>query len=325
MSRKITAAYIRISQKDNDLKIDHGKEESNSVMNQRKYIQDFISKHDFPAEKLYEFVDDGYSGTNFNRPKFRELLSLCKQGQVGCIIVKDFSRFGRNYIELGDYLEQLFPFLGIRFISINDQYDSSSFEGTTGGIDVAFQNLVYELYSRDLSKKTYSAVGNHMKKGTYLPGSALFGYQNDHEKKTLVPDKEAAEIVKRIFTGVVGGKSTVQVAKELNDDDVPLPLDYKKKNGEYLNRNYAEIPQWTVQKVLRIIKNEKYMGTMVYRTHRSIAVGSGIRRKQDEENWIRIENHHEPIIERELFEKANANLRKVKAGKRKLSEGKSVC
>lgn len=322
MGNKIIAAYIRISHEDTDIKTNESKRESNSIGNQRKYIQEYIKKHDFCFERVREFVDDGYSGTNFNRPKVKELIELCRQGKVECIIVKDFSRFGRNYIELGDYLEQLFPFLGIRFISINDQYDSLNLNGVTGGVGVAFQNLIYELYSRDLSKKSYSSLGTLMRKGTYLPGAAPFGYRNDREHKTLIPDKEAADIVKRIFSEVAGGKGAAEVAWEFNLEGVSLPIDFKRKNGEYLNRKYNEVNQWNRQKIIRIIRNEKYMGTMVYRTHKSISVGSEIRRKQAESNWIRIEDHHESIVDREVFEQANANIKRVSYKGRKAYDEK---
>ena len=154
-SEYVIALYIRLSQEDRDVSLRADKAESNSITNQRALLWDFIkSREEFAGCTVIEKCDDGYSGVHFDsRPEFTELIELAKAGKVNCIIVKDFSRFGRNYVELGDYLEQYFPFLGVRFISVNDNYDSKDFEGTTGGLDVAFKNMIYDFYSREFSKK----------------------------------------------------------------------------------------------------------------------------------------------------------------------------
>ena len=150
------AMYIRISLEDDD--IQDGKEESNSITNQRALLKKYISGHeDFAGASVKEFLDDGYTGRNLDRPGFQEMIMQCRAGKVGCIVVKDLSRLGRNYVEVGNLLEQVFPFLGIRVVSVNDDgYDSASLNGQTGRIDVAFKNLVYSLYSRDLSHKVKS-------------------------------------------------------------------------------------------------------------------------------------------------------------------------
>ncbi|MGN9019523.1 recombinase family protein [Lachnospiraceae bacterium HCP1S3_C3] len=159
------AMYIRLSLEDTDVKSSE-KNESNSITNQRDMIMRYIRDNkEFSDYLIKEYLDDGFTGRNFEREGFQNLITACKQGSVQCIIVKDFSRLGRNYVEVGNLLEQLFPFLGIRVISINDGYDSNSFVGQTGGIDVAFKNLVYNLYSRDLSQKVKAAVNSRMKRG----------------------------------------------------------------------------------------------------------------------------------------------------------------
>ena len=165
MNKKTLAMYIRLSEEDVDLAVNDLKSESNSIGNQRSLLMDFISNHPEIADwNVLEFYDDGYSGTNFERPAIKQLLTKVRCREIDGIVVKDFSRFGRNYLELGDYLEQVFPFLGVRFISVNDGYDSAKNKGTTAGIDVGFKNLIYDLYSKDLSQKVKTAKMVKMKK-----------------------------------------------------------------------------------------------------------------------------------------------------------------
>lgn len=193
------AIYIRVSLEDDDLQ--NGKAESSSITNQRELLRSFImEKNEFAGCRIKEFFDDGFTGRNFDRPGFQNMITECQAGNVKCIIVKDLSRLGRNYVEVGNLLEQLFPFLGIRVISVNDSYDSDTFNGQTGGIDVAFKNLVYNLYSRDLSQKVKSAVTTRMKRGEYIGPFGLFGYKkSDTDIHKLVVDEDAALIVRRIL------------------------------------------------------------------------------------------------------------------------------
>lgn len=203
---KTVAMYIRLSLEDTDVKSSE-KNESNSITNQRDMIMRYIRDNkEFSDYLIKEYLDDGFTGRNFEREGFQNLITACKQGSVQCIIVKDFSRLGRNYVEVGNLLEQLFPFLGIRVISINDGYDSNSFVGQTGGIDVAFKNLVYNLYSRDLSQKVKAAVTSRMKRGEFLSPYGIYGYKKDSENiHKLVIDDEAAQVVRRIFDMVIAG------------------------------------------------------------------------------------------------------------------------
>lgn len=167
MSKNLLARYIRLSREDEK------ESESNSIANQRELLKNFVeSSPDLSQYEAVEFCDDGYSGTNFDRPGVIALLEEVRAGNIRCILVKDLSRFGRNYIEVGDYLEQIFPFLGVRFISVNDRFDSSDFEGTTGGLDVGFRNLIYALYSKDLSQKVRSAKKTRMEKGEFIGSHA---------------------------------------------------------------------------------------------------------------------------------------------------------
>ena len=166
------AKYLRIS--DDDVDVGKGKDESGSISNQRGVLQYFISNHEELSKyPVKEFLDDGYSGVNFNRPGVQNLLKEVKENKVACIVVKDLSRFGRNYIEVGDYIEQIFPFLGVRFIAVSDNYDSFK---NSGGIEIGFKNLIHDMYSRDLSKKIKSVKRMHQEKGTYIGGDVPYGY-----------------------------------------------------------------------------------------------------------------------------------------------------
>ena len=207
MGNRKTAIYIRLSDEDNNV---DGivKPESNSVAAQRILIRDYMQRNNFstPADTL-EYVDDGFSGTNFQRPAFRRMMDDAKHGEIGCIIVKDFSRFGRDHLETGNYLERIFPLLGIRFISVNDQFDSEDCMGMTGGMSVALKNIINSMYSRDLSKKVKSAMGTRAVRGEYMGAFAPYGYvKNPDNVHQLIPDEEAAEVVRFVFTMAAEGK-----------------------------------------------------------------------------------------------------------------------
>lgn len=312
MKKYMVAKYIRLSMEDLDLCNSEEKAESVSISNQRNFIDTFIEQgEEFQGAEIKEFVDDGYSGTNFDRPAIKELLRSCRQGEIDCIIVKDLSRFGRNYLEVGDYLEQIFPFLGVRFISINDGFDSKNFFGQTGGMDVAFKNFIYEMYSRDLSEKVKSGVTTCMKRGEYYAGCMVYGYQKSSYGKRMEVDEGAAVTIRRIFQELADGKDAKTLAIELNAEGVPTRLTYKQAKGEQLNRHYkADI--WNRNKIHSIIHNRVYQGDMVYRKAIRTQIGCKQKVRQPEEKWLVIPDHHEAIVSRELFKKANDSIRKGK-------------
>lgn len=308
------AVYIRLSVEDLNLAASGGKRESLSVSNQRNYIFHFLERHKELADAVVqEFVDDGYSGTNFDRPEMQRLLSLCRRGEINCIVVKDLSRFGRNYLEVGDYLEQLFPFLGIRFISINDGFDSKDYVGQTAGMDIAFRNFIYEMYSKDLSRKIKSNVEVCMKRGEYHAGWIVYGYRKAAEGKGIVIDEEAAKVVYRIFLEMAAGKDAKTLSKELNEEGVPTRLSYKQTKGEQQNRHYAAaVWNWNRDKIYSIVHNEIYQGDMIYRKASRPYMGKQGKVSQPREKRIVIENHHEGIVSRELFRQANEKIRRVR-------------
>lgn len=310
----VVALYIRLSQEDRDVSLRADKAESNSITNQRALLWDFIKNHeDFAGCTVIEKCDDGYSGVHFDsRPAFTELIELAKAGKVNCIIVKDFSRFGRNYVELGDYLEQYFPFLGVRFISVNDNYDSKEFEGTTGGLDVAFKNMIYDFYSREFSKKQKIAWKRMAEKGEYNAPNAMYGYKKaDDNVHQLVIHEESANIVKEIFELAASGLSPLGVAKILNERGVLPPSEFQNMQGFSKQwSRYGTKCYWTDNRIRCIIKDERYTGTMVSLKTASFTV-RGKRVKTSPSEWIRVENTHEPIVSYALYVKANSTLKQI--------------
>ncbi|WP_369283662.1 recombinase family protein [Oscillibacter sp. GMB15532] len=321
MSKNLLARYIRLSQEDEN------EGESNSITNQRELLNAFIENTpDLSQYEVVEFCDDGYSGTNFDRPGVKALLEEVRAGNICCIIVKDLSRFGRNYIDIGDYLEQIFPFLGVRFISVNDRFDSNNFDGTTGGLDVGFRNLIYDLYSKDLSQKVRSAKKTRMEKGEFMSSHAPYGYaKSSANRKKLVIDETAASIVRRIFAMANESKNSVQIAAALNSEGIPTPYAYKRLMG--CDRKYNIVGDrnyWHNTTVLTIIRDERYTGKMVNGKHRTPVIGSKHGKRIPKEQWIIVPNTHEAIISEELFASVQERF-SAPQRIRKNTEGRPLC
>ena len=220
MAEYVIAQYLRFS-------LDDSKSDSMSIENQRTIVSKYIETLDIPDAQIMEFVDNGYSGTNFERPAVQQLLELVREGKVHCIIVKDFSRFGRNAIESGYFIERVFPLFRTRFISVTDNYDSSDYEGDTGGMEVAFKFLINEQYSRDLSIKIKSAKRAKALRGEYIIKNCVFGYKK--VGKSLVVDEPAAQTVRLIFDMATQGDSFADIAARLYADKHLTPKQYKKR------------------------------------------------------------------------------------------------
>ncbi len=305
MSNQYVAEYFRLSMEDGDIACDDRKVESNSIQHQRDLIERYRrEKRLYPGVGTLEFVDDGYSGTNFDRPAVTRLLSLVKERKICCIIVKDLSRFGRNYLEVGDYLEQIFPFMGVRFIAVNDGYDSDQYMETTGGIEIAFKNLLYDMYSRDLSVKMRSSLEIRRKRGDFVGPRPPFGYRFSENKKVLAVDKIAAQYVQRVFELACMGYSTGRIAVILNEEGVPTP-------GQYKNQNKTEYHildgsgYWNSRKVLKILENKVYLGMVVNGKYKVTKIGGGQFRRVPDEERIYVPNRHEAIVTEQVFLKAS--------------------
>lgn len=318
------AKYLRVS--DDDVDVGKGKDESRSIGNQRGVLQYFISNHEELSKyPVREFLDDGYSGVNFNRPEIQKLLKEVKENKVACIVVKDLSRFGRNYIEVGNYIEQIFPFMGVRFIAVSDNYDSFK---NSGGIEIGLKNLVHDMYSRDLSKKIKSVKRMHQEKGIYIGGDVPYGYVYSGNKKAenglgiYQPDPDAAEVVKKIFLLAVDGNTPVNIAKCLNDERIPIPGVYKNQTRNYgYQMKNAKSNLWVGGKVRDILQNEVYIGT--YICHKISTVRPREAYWNDEAKNLRFENAHEALVSKDIFDVVQKVIEiRKKRGKYKKKENR---
>lgn len=308
LDKYIVAKYLRLSLDDGD------KPESDSIANQRNLI-DFHIKKLFPDKdiEVIELIDDGYTGTNMNRPGMRKLLILAETREINCVIVKDFSRFARDYVEVGLYAEQRFPEWEVRFVSVNDAYDSLDFRGITGGIDIALKNITYTMYSRDLSEKVKSARRIQYKNGKFVAPYAFYGYKKSPEDKhKLIVDPVAAEVVKRIFNMRVSGITPSKIAIILNREGILTPARYKK-SVDPLCREWNTVSgynYWTASLVGNILRDERYTGKLISGKMERAAVGSTKVKRAKKENIIVVDNMHEAIISQELYDSVQAISKK---------------
>ena len=326
----LCGGYLRLSKEDGDVA---GSEtlQSNSIENQKEYIEDYI--HSKPEIKIVDFyVDDGYSGVNFDRPDFQRMLQDIKNKKIDCVIVKDLSRLGRNYIEVGRYIERLFPLLGVRFIAINDNFDSADDTAASNNIIIPFKNLINDAYCRDISIKIRSHLEVKRKRGEFIGAFAVYGYMRGKDKNKLIVDPYAAEIVKEIFGMKMDGMSQQAIADELNSLGILSPAEYKKEQGSGYKTVFQthSKAKWTAMAVMRVLTNEIYVGTLIQGKESTPNYKVKVREKRPREEWIRIENAHEAIISRADFEIISDIIQKdtrVTAGKRAVSiySGYLVC
>ena len=287
-----TTLYLRLSRDDGD------KEESGSITGQRELLRDYISQH--PELREYAIrIDDGFSGSTFERPGFQKMIEDVKAGRTDCIVVKDLSRFGRNYLDAGEYIEKIFPFLGVRFIAVNDNYDSLGEKKSSDDLIIPFKNLINEAYCRDISMKIRSQLEIKRKNGQFLGSFAAFGYLKDEQDKNkLVVDQYAADIVRDIFKWKLEGISPQDIADALNKLGVLSPMEYKRSLGMKYTTSFKTSAKaaWSAGTVIRILKNPIYTGVLIqgkettpsYKVHKRIA--------KDKSEWTVIEDSHEAII-----------------------------
>ncbi len=310
--KKTVALYVRLSEEDEDVRRNDYISESRSIKNQKSLLRDFVkSKSELSGLEIVEYKDDGYSGTNFNRPKFIALMSEVRKGSVAAIVVKDFSRLGRDYLDSGNFLDKIFPAYGVRFIAINDRYDSNDHIGQTTGVEVGLKNIVNEMYSKDLSVKYKSAWKTRCRRGEHNFPYPFYGYQKDPlDSRHLIIDEEAAEIVRLIFQCSIDGMSSYQTAAHLNEKGILSPSEYKKNKGVILNGNVIqEKALWDSARILAILKDERYLGKMIYNRRESTVVGSRKTKMNPREEWIVKNDMHEGIVDRKVFDSANKAMK----------------
>ncbi|NBJ94299.1 recombinase family protein [Parablautia muri] len=291
------AIYLRLSLEDAD-----DKDESNSISSQRAMLHAYIcSDRELREKEVLEFCDDGYSGTSMERPGMQRLLKEVKDNQIGCVIVKDMSRFSRDYIELGTYMNQIFPFMGVRFIAVNDHYDSRDHAGSTTPIDTAFQTLLYDLYSKDISVKVKASVENKCAGGEYVFGQVPFGYEKSRElKNTVVVNEKEAEIVRCIFALATDGNGSTQIARILNEKGIPTKT--QMRHPERAGKS-GRMQAWDNVSVRAVLNNRFYLGEMAYGKSKRKFVGSKGSIAVPVEDWKVIPDHHEPLVSPEDYEK----------------------
>lgn len=307
------AMYLRISSEDSD--VGHSeKTESDSIANQRSLLSAFINRMpELENADILEFCDDGWSGKNFDRPAVREMLEQARKGAIQCILVKDLSRFGRDYLEVGNYISRIFPFLGIRFIAVNDHFDSSCGLGADS-LETSFKTLFHDIYSRDISRKVREAKRFRAERGEFINSFAPYGYVKDpQDKKHLVIDPGAAAVIRRIFRMAIEKKNTTEIARALNADHVLTPMQYKKDAG--CSRTWLCISEknfWTRETVKTILRDERYIGTNVFGRRMCDQIGKNHMVSVPKAEWIRVAGCHEGIVTDEEFAHAQENLREYK-------------
>lgn len=298
------AAYMRLSHEDGD------KEESNSIGSQREMIREFIRNR--PDMVItHEYVDDGFSGVSFERPGFQRMMEDLQARRVDCIVCKDLSRFARNYIDSGRYLEKVFPSMGVRFIAINDNYDSYGERSQSDSLIIPFKNLINDAYCKDISMKIRSQLDIKRKMGDFIGAFCTYGYKKSPENKNrLIVDEEAAKVVELIFRLRLQGMSNTGIADKLNGMGVLSPMAYKVSQGMDYRSGFRtnERVQWSAETVRRVLSNPVYVGTLIqhkrgtpnYKVKREIQYG--------ESDWIVIAHNHQPIVEQTDFDTVQSLL-----------------
>ena len=295
MGNYVIAKYIRLSVEDE-------KTESLSIPSQRRIIERHIESLEYPYIETLEFVDNGYSGVSFERPAMNELLDLVRAKKVDCIIVKDFSRFGRNTIDTGYFLEVVFPLFDTRFISVSDEYDSRDYQGATGGMGTAVQFILNEFYSHDLSNKIRSSKYEKMKRGEYLHTTCLYGYRKGNNGRLEI-DEEASVVVQLIYELAASGHKKKDITKALHEKMIPTPTEYRNAQGHSTGI-------WSNRTLYTILSDERYTGTYVAGKMVTTEVGSGKMRLRPENEWYKILDNHPAIVSRETFELVQAKKRR---------------
>lgn len=309
-----TALYARLSVEDN------GKE-ADSIENQIALLESYVSGcPDLSRVEL--FADNGYTGTNFHRPEFNRMMEAVQSGVIDCIVVKDLSRLGRNYIETSQFIEKICPFYGLRFIAVNDGFDTATVTDTAQ-MSMALSNIVNDYYAKDISRKVTSALQTKMERGDYIGNYAPHGYCKDPENKNhLVIDPETAPVIRQIFQWRAEGISYMGINRRLNEAGIPSPGQYRLEHGIETNNNRkGRSVLWNKHMVTEILKNIVYIGHLAQKKGSQCLYAGIPYHITGEDEWIVVEHTHEPIISKELFE-AVQKINRESAERSRANSGK---
>ena len=299
--------YIRLSKED----LKKGKDDSNSVINQRDLLNDFYQKHIGEFESVSEYVDDGHTGTDANRENFQRLLSDVMSGKINCVVVKDLSRFARNYSDAGSLIDNLFVQMGVRFISLAENVDSYLNPDSVSSIIVPITNVMNDQYCYQTSKKIRQVFDYKRRSGQYIGSFAPFGYVKDSkDKHQLVVDPDAAETVKLIYSMFLQGSSKRAIALYLNEHGIPSPSAYRRLKGLPVSSGVGDNPMWSARMIHEVLTNEIYTGDLVQGRHRVKSYKVHQIEAVPEEDWVRVPNTHEATISRETFDKVQGLLQR---------------
>lgn len=300
----IAGIYARLSQERKEAYRD----KSNSLEMQEELCINAAKEKDIKILRVYK--DYEYSGTNFKRPAFIEMMEDIRTGRINCIIVKDMSRFGREYLEIANYIEKVFPFLGVRFISVNDNLDTKDGIKSDQSYEIAIKNIFNDLYAKDISKKIKASKEIKMKQGSFIGAMAPYGYKVDKidGKRILVMDEKAEDVVRLIFYMASQGKSNMQIARELTKA-YTTPDEYKRTGKIYKDKE--DTKQWDISYISKMLSDEVYIGNLIQRVYSNRHDPSRKSKFRDKEEWIITENTHEGLIDKTTFE----NIREIKEKK----------
>lgn len=315
-----TAVYVRLSAEKDETR------DRKTLINQRNFIKNFVDQQiDMEIYDIY--MDDEISGTTFDRPEFERMMSDMRAGRINCIVVKDLSRLGRDYVETGNLVERVFPMMGARFVAITDNYDSSKKDAD---LMVAVTNIANDLYAKDISKKIYSCKHEAMEKG--IPaGNVAYGYKvvlDENKVRVVVEDKEAADVVRWIFNEAEKGILQSVIAEKLNAEHILTPSQYRVRNNKEKLEKLSGV-KWTVDTLSQILKNEVYIGKYVTGKDRVCLYRHEKRHMTSKDEWNVFENHHTPLVTKEQFYAVQKNKRKaLKPAKKQtvnMLKGKITC
>ena len=306
--------YIRLSKED----LKKGKDDSNSVKNQRDLLNDFYRRNIDEFESITEYVDDGHTGTDANREDFQRLLADVMNGKINCVIVKDLSRFARNYSDAGSLIDNLFVQMGVRFISLAENVDSYKNPDSVSNIIVPITNVMNEFYARDTSRKIRSVFKSKGMSGKHLTGTVIYGYLWDEKREHWLVDEEAAAVVRHIFALAMEGYGPYQIATKLSEEKIEMPAVHLARYGEGVNKNkaFADIYRWSASTVVEILKKQEYLGhTVNFKTRKHFKDKKS--HYVDESEWTIFENTHEAIIDQETFD----NVQRIRGNARHYPDG----